>query len=564
MRKELMQLRKLLTENGVVIPKPTRRGRKDRKESQAGSGSQAASAGSPGGAPAPSPSEEVPGWRTVQSSRPKAWHGEKKKDVLEDGWFSVAVVPSVAQLTGQGGGVCLATMAEAAAAKKELEHCTAAVALLTPRPLDGEGVLLHVPVKDSDGKPRVRERFLVQVGQGNEVTFKAGKPKKEEQDGGGTVRLVLFLSARLSAEDAWRATLASPAVGAKRWLHGRTGVRALDAFAPRLSGPPEDRWIRVLARVPEKDGAKILAASGQDGVFTREFFTADEDRSRFAVVWLPDSSLEAALRQAARVEGSCGVVANSRGFGVRVPRSSAQEATTHLLGPEAAARLGEHKWELTDVPATWAQEKVEQILRGLPWTATVIRPFPCKGRGLTRTWLVQAQMPPPANFVQLADGVVGSLREAMPRKPAANAWSARPMRPAGGPVPQPAWPKAWSQVAKELAKDTASVGIGRGNGAKRTLEPTGMEDAATARPGQEHIPVTALGTPLSTPPDPAASQDMASVIMAAVQAAMAPLQTQMTEMRQDIDAVKVLADPYGESKLIGETDTENSKRSRRA
>ena len=62
---------------------------------------------------------------------------------------------------------------------------------------------------------------------------------------------------------------------------------------------------------------------------------SDGDRAKYKIVWLKVSGLEEALRQAARMNMSLGLVANARGLGVRVPAESLEECATFALGEEA-------------------------------------------------------------------------------------------------------------------------------------------------------------------------------------------------------------------------------------
>ena len=121
----------------------------------------------------------------------------------------------------------------------------------------------------------------------------------------------------------------------------------VDVFSPTKSS---SKWgtetLRVLARVSPAAAITARDASGLDGVTCR-LIMSEEEKAMSKVIWLKDADLEGALRQKDRIEGAQGLVANERGFGIRVLDSSYADSCTTLLG-EAAMQVDGKIWEISE------------------------------------------------------------------------------------------------------------------------------------------------------------------------------------------------------------------------
>jgi len=298
----------------------------------------------------------------------------------------------------------------------------------------------------------------------------------------------------------------------------------MDVWSPERKSSIFGEWMQIMFRVLEQDAETVLKASGKDGVFTRPFFATEEDRLVHKVVWLPtDTKLQEANRQAERMEKALGLVANSRGLGIRVPAVEAEAATSVLLGPEAAADLKKEQWEISNVPFTWSKEMLEAELAGMAWQAQVQCSRAPFGR-TARTWFCLAEHPPMKNYLQHEDGLA-AIQKAKSTPPKQPVQTLRPKRTGTQPqmvarvAKQPAiWPKTWRDVVD--------------NG--RACAPASSDAMQTGSADVQAVPQT------QSPAHSARSLE--EMIATAVAAAMRPVVQQVSGLQQQIATAS--GDPY--------------------
>ena len=244
-----------------------------------------------------------------------------------------------------------------------------------------------------------------------------------------------------------------------------------------------------------------MKVSGKDGVFTKQFFTTDEERAEYKIIPLDEAtSLESALFKANFLgERAHGVVPTRKGLAIRVLASDYPDAIRQIR-PEDAQRFLGKTWEVSGLPLGMGKEALEAFLQ--PWQVSPLYTFKS---GMRRTWGVRAVENPSVTKVQ-HDGGLAVVQEAPPRQAQAEIkverWQ-RPTAPPSSRASQP--PRSWSDVVKEK---------NIGNSA-RVPPSTGSLASASKSTGLD-------------------SQTMQQAIAAAINAAMTPFIAQMDALKKDV------------------------------
>jgi hypothetical protein len=260
----------------------------------------------------------------------------------------------------------------------------------------------------------------------------------------------------------WKEFQQSGAGGLRRLLRGRAPRPAdlLDVFALAYRGEVQgSRALRAVVRVVPAAAEKLLASSGEGGLFFRSLFrpeTAELERAKHGVVWL-DLPLTEALEKARGVPGACGLVRNARGLGVRVAAAQLEAAYAALKGkPKPSPK---ELFEVSGVPLAVGPEHMEKVLVEMGWSGRALRTFVRRG---ARVWVVEADSPPAAE-VWTVDSALVTVQPAQPRRATPAQWSRTPpkepqvqMGPPA-PRPSPAVPKLSAQLSGEQLNFAAAV-----------------------------------------------------------------------------------------------------------
>ena len=155
----------------------------------------------------------------------------------------------------------------------------------------------------------------------------------------------------------------------------------------------------------------VLKVSGKEGVFTRQFFTTDEERAKFNIIPLEETTpLESALIKANFLgERAHGVVPTRKGLGIRALASDYLEAVRQIR-PEDAHRYQGKTWEVSGLPLGMGKEALECFLHPLR-----VSPLYTFKSGMRRTWRVRAVENPMVTKVQ-HDGGLAVVQEASVRQ----------------------------------------------------------------------------------------------------------------------------------------------------
>jgi hypothetical protein len=473
----------------------------------------------------------------------------KKDTLLAEGW-SVPVVGSVAELGVSTAGVALATFKEAEEAVVELAQATQPVAILAPKPVNGNGVQVQVPVQDKAGKLQLRMRYLVQCGVAERsVAFKL-QGGAQADVAGDTVRVVLLMCQDVTDTELWKAALLSPQDVTRRWLEA-AGFQHLGVRSPERFEKGGASWLQLIARISLTDFSKALQISGKNGVFTRAFFTSDEDREAHKMVRLPVGTDRAgAQRQAERVSPhALGVVFNGSRWFVRVPKDKFADTVRLLFGEEEASKTEGTIFEISDVPDSWGRPALEGALLQWGWQAEIVRPAEeAWGR---RRWIVRSNAPPVTCILRHASGLC-RVSEASARGHQQQQQQQQQQQPrtrqifkGKGRGSANSCSHLWPALAAPAAK-------AEDRGAKRALgeeTETMQVDRSVAAEGGASQAAKQL------PPQP---PDMAALIAAAMQQFVAPMVTQMTSLQTELTAMKAQMAPVDDGYGMGGEDGECS------
>ena len=304
----------------------------------------------------PSPKD---GWGSVKK-RKDAKGETPNKDALEPTGWSVPVCSDMAAMNASTSGVCLVSTAEA---RQDLTALKGQVppAVLAPTDVDGKGTLVHVMMKDAQGRQQCRCRYCFQLGP-EPVTYMDGAPKKAIRK--DIAQIVSNLSQKHTQPGAWDSASRHGSAAARSRLKSRAGADALDVRPPtRISG--QTGQLQVVAIVPLKCWDAILRASGQDGVFVRPFYDANNQHKDYRTVPLTaETILETALRQAAFLgQEAFGVVTTFKGFGIRVQDANFKKAAMQVYPNDHEKLIGE-KYEVSGLPVSIGKEALLDFLDG--------------------------------------------------------------------------------------------------------------------------------------------------------------------------------------------------------
>ena len=104
-----------------------------------------------------------------------------------------------------------------------------------------------------------------------------------------------------------------------------------------------------------------------------------------------------AMRKASIFEDALGVRRNPRRYGFRVLAADYPEAARQNLGQAELERReemsGSSYWEVSDVPAGWGEEELEQALADGNWEVVAL-PGGRRDRGPTALWKIRASAGP--------------------------------------------------------------------------------------------------------------------------------------------------------------------------
>ena len=375
--------------------------------------------------------KQAPVKKRRQASVPAASVGAAvatPQTLVEEG-LSVPVVES--KKMSATPGVCFASADHAKQLVKELEHVSVPLGVVTSKEVCEDSARLQCLVTSGE-KTSLADCFLTKVGCSESVVTYSPKVLRVSPKAKTCVAVLQVWQGWMDQKN-WSLFQTNPTASFMKWLTETCSIKPLDVFRPTMiAGPDGSRGIRVLVRMSTNALQTVLTNSGKNSVFSRPLFIAESDRAMYKIVWLKDSCLEEALRQAARMRTSVGLVANAKGLGIRVPADSFEECATFALGDEAAQKLTGDLWELTGTPLSWDQDAVAQVLLDQNWAATIVRPF---RRGSTRTWIVRfaKDQVPSSNLLQAdEEGHLIRVQKATPSVPKAPAKSWTWKRPAVG------------------------------------------------------------------------------------------------------------------------------------
>ena len=307
--------------------------------------------------------------------------------------------------------------------------------------------------------------------------------------------------------------------------------------------------MQINARIPEEHIATAMRHSGEDGVFCREIFTSEADKAKHNIVWLDsDCSLEAALRQSKRVEGSVGLIANDRGLGVRVVKEQHKSAVATLQGDAAAQVLDHSLFEASGVPVWWTQDTLEECLMEWGWEAKgVSRGYVKNGR---RVWILKAKDSPSGAYMQTDEGLVTvqCAKKLPPRGPVAtNRW-----RRGSGPVAEVSWSQVWTEKPTKPAGAVAPVVAPSATAPPFAVMTVQAPSQANFVPGTPQAANTAApGTPVGDSAAPA-PMDIAALIAQA----LAPHMSVVTSLEQHLVFTSGPSGPLGECRRRGASRSE--------
>ena len=366
--------------------------------------------------------------------------------------------------------------------------------------------------------------------------------------------VVMRCAKKWAGDIKWEAATGNPNPAALGWLKQRAGIVAIDCFRPtKFVTHGGLHVLQIMARIPKEHLAIGLCQSGEDGVFCREIFTSEADKEKQQIVWLdPDCSLEAALRQSKRVEGSVGLIANDRGLGVRVVKEQDKNAVATLQGNAAAQVLDHSLFEASGVPVWWTQDTLEECLMEWGWEAKgVSRGYVKNGR---RVWILKAKDSPSGAYMQTNEGLVAvqSAKKLTPRGPVAtNRW-----RRGSGPVAEVSWSQVWTEKPTKPAGAVAPVVAPSATAPPSAAMTVQAPSQANFVPGTPQAANTAApGTPVGASAAPA-PMDIAALIAQA----LAPHMSVVTSLEQHLVS---LLDRVGHLENAGGEGLAEAKRRRR-
>ena len=406
--------------------------------------------------------QQQPGGQNTPTAAPAA---TKEPWALRPLDWPVPVLPA-AELQTSSPGVALVPAPEAPALLQRLQGSTAAVAVVTLRSLPNSPLLAAESSVPLQRGPNLLPAKVWVYSCGPTPVAPKLTPKQVGPTSAdpSTTQLVVEVDERYFPS-SWSELQQSGARGLLRLLRGRAARRTdiLDVFALAYRGELQgSRAVRAVVRVVPAAVEKMLASSGEGGLFFRSLFlpeTAEVERAKHGVVWL-DLPLAEALEKAKGVPWACGLVRNARGLGVRVVAAQLEAAYAALKGKQKPTPKA--LYEVSGVPLAVGPEHMEKVLAEMGWSGRALRTFVRRG---ARVWVVEADTPPAAD-VWTVDSALVTVQPAQPRRATPAQWSRTPpkepqvqMGPPA-PRPSPAVPKLPAQLSGEHASFAAAVSSG--------------------------------------------------------------------------------------------------------
>ena len=388
-------------------------------------------------------------WQKAKGTEKPTPSSSSPKDPTQQPWalrpedWPVPVL-APAELQASSPGVALVPLAEAPALLQRLQGSPASVAVVTLRslPSSSPSAAEHFSVPLQRGKELLPAKVWVHsCGPAPVAPTLAPKKVGSYSPDPSTTQLVVEVDERWFSSP-WNEFQLRGARGLRRLLAGRVSQPAdlLDVFALAYRGEVQgSRALRAVVRVVPAAQAKLLASSGEDGIFFRSLFrpeTAEQERAKHGVVWL-DLPLAEALEQARGIPGACGLVRNARGLGVRVAAAQLEAAYAALKGKDKPPPKA--LYEVSGVPLAMGPGHMEKVLVEMGWSGRALRTFVRRG---ARVWVVEADSPPSAT-VWTVDSALVTVQPAQPRRATPAPWSRTPPKeikvqmgpPARGPSP---------------------------------------------------------------------------------------------------------------------------------
>ena len=460
------------------------------------------------------------GWK-VQGRRKEKKPAEKAPDSLDAEGWTVPILSGVGAIKSSSSGVLMATAKET---KQLLSEFRAAepLGLLCTVQCDPAAEEVQVATVDACGKRTLRRKYLHQVGPIDEdpVRFTPDLPKVQIRT--DTQRLVITYLSSCIDSVTFKTVMSHPHQAARKWLQLRASVEMLDVCGrPTCSEINGISQVQVIVRIPSKDLNTCLAASGIDGVWSREFVVDGQEHLPVRVVRLEDADLKSAVRQAARIDGHLGVVKTRQGFGIRV-ESSDFEATVKLLCPSRSNRILAKKFAISGLPLSCGRDALAETLQG--WGHEALFTFK---QDRSRTWVVAAAEAPTRSRFQHQDGCA-LVQEYQPRPRLQRPDQQRKwMMPTAASAEHVEWPNIWSNGKEKVPPASAS----------RALQ-------STAQP----MAVSPMQLPASIP----APSDLSATIAAAMAQALRPLEDRILAMEKNRkrDMSREDAAPRGRPRII--------------
>ena len=518
LREQVKAMKDMLIANGMVPPKP-HSGRKSGREAASKPSALVVVASSN------EPALGKNGWKTLPTKKSDPSQNGQPLDTLSpDGW-SVPIRAGIQEPRASPNGVCLVTGKSARTVAQEFAG-EGAFAVLSPINIDSRGSEMNVLVTDKEGKERVRQRFLIQLGT-EDVKFVSVVPRVTMQE--DTMKVIVIIDKDVVDPDIWKSTEVNPRGAARHWLSKRVGASVLDvAPATRLASKPNS--LQCVAAVAASSAPMILKASGKDKVQTMPFCTTSAERSDYSLEPLPcDVIWETAMGKTEWLGGNaCGVLRTSKGWGIRV-KAEDRDGTLMTLRPDDWQALEGKKYCISGLPLGCGSESLQAALSS--WSFNPLYSFRQKW---SRTWVVRAGKEPVSWKFQhdFGIGLISPWEEErrQPRKP-----SVQIFRRGTDTSPNSTMPKSWAAV---VASSNASSGRPVTN--QRAPETRMIKAPSEGLQSGSQAPAVAAGVdvPMTPPAALLGAPDLAAIVQAAVAAAMSSTQAQLAALQSEIMLMK--------------------------
>ena len=220
---------------------------------------------------------------------------------------------------------------------------------------------MNVPFKDQDGRTMLKSHFVHQLGpQESPVPLCPVVPHVQIVP--DTHRLVVSATEKLTQNSLFAELSSTPMPMLRRWIKINAATEIMDFCGrPSCQALNGEITIQAVIRIPKAGVSSVLRMNGKDGIFMRPLHE-DSDKEGLKVVLLaPEIDLMRAIRCAGRLQKHLGVVKTKKGFGVRVPGASFEEAVKELR-PDEANRLLAEKFEVSGLPLYCGKEGVQALV----------------------------------------------------------------------------------------------------------------------------------------------------------------------------------------------------------